>query len=154
MKKQILLTGLLFFSFVLMGQKSKLNSSSLTINNFEILGQTKTEILNKFGNPSSIKNVYLEMEDKQAEKFNYNGLTILLVDDFVNGFEITSPSFASTPNQIKVGDSVSVLSSIFPDSYKNRLNSGIHVDIEDQDFFLIFSYNNEFEIKKIALYQY
>ena len=135
------------------GQKSKINSKLLTVNNHLILGKTATEINSLFGNPARVENVYLEMEDKTGVKYKYDGFQIIFVDNSVSSFEISNAKFSFTSNNIKVGSSIDNLSSIFQESFDNRVNSGIQVELEDIDLFVVISYGADNVIKKIALHE-
>ena len=51
-------------------------------------------------------------------------------------------NYTFTSNNIKVGDNISTLQSIYPLSYANKNNGGLALPLEDMDLFFVISFNN------------
>ena len=85
--------------------------------------------------------------------YKYNGINFTIKENTVSTFRITSNKFNLTKHNIKIGDNISILKSIYPLSYENKINDGITLVLDDMDMFLVISYNNNI-IDKIALYTY
>ena len=70
-------------------------------------------------------------------------------------FEITGSQYSFTSHNIKVGDNISKLMSIYPKSYGNRRSSNtIGINIVDYDNFIIIEFNSSNIINLIALGSY
>ena len=100
------------------------NFDDFKINNVIDLRATEAEIVNSFGPYSTGKQrkEYWEMDDKWVTGRTYSGKGVFwVIDGAMESFEITGTGFSLyyQNHEIKIGDHINTLSTIFPLSYAN-----------------------------------
>jgi hypothetical protein len=93
------------------------------------------------------------MEEVNSKKYNYNGILFYVINNKIDSFEITNNNYSFTSNNLKIGNSISIIQTIYPLSFTNKKNNGITLPFNNIDKFIIISYNNNL-IEKIAVYDY
>lgn len=155
MKKIILIIYLTLVSANCKAQNNTIHSSEITINGTQFFGKEVSLVTQHFGQPNTIEDYYFEMDDVMSQKYNYNGIIFTAINNRTYSFEITGSNYTFTSNNIKVGDNISTLQSIYPLSYANKNNGGLALPLEDMDLFFVISFNNSTGlINKIAIYSY
>lgn len=79
-------------------------------------------------------------------EYKYNGLTVYVINNFVDSFILTDSVFSLSSNNIKIGNNISSIKNIFPNSYSYRKSDYLKLDIKDSDMFLTIEFN---QISKI-----
>ena len=154
MKKIIILTIVLLLNINCNSQNDIIGASSLTINNLTVLDKEKSFLLQNFGQPLSIEQEYLEMDNINAEKYLYSGILFYLVENKVYSFQILNNTYSITAHKIKIGDNINILQNIYPISYSNKKNGLIAINIIGYDRYIGIRYNSNNIIQKILLYNY
>jgi len=155
MKRIIILIGFLVLNINCKAQNNTIISGEITINGHGVFGNDVTLLVQYFGQPNSIEDYYYEMRELTAKKYIYNGILFYIVNERFDSFEITGSSHTFTVHNVKVGESIEKLQSIYPLSYANKSNGGLMLPLEDMDLFIVISFNTTNNlIKKIALYSY
>lgn len=150
MKKIILIVFIIAINFSCKAQKNKINSNELTINGINFIGNNVSLLIQHLGQPNAIEDFYLEMDEVMSQKYIYNGVSFTTVNNEVSSFEITSSSFSFTSHEIKVGDNINTLESIYPISYSNKGQNWLGLLISDKDYFItIFFDETTQQINKI-----
>ncbi len=153
MKKSLLIT-LMFISIQVMNAQSNiLNPEECSINGSAFLGKNVSFLHQTLGNPNVIEDYYFEMDEITSKKHLYNGATFYVVDGKVYSFEIFSSNYNFSNNNIKIGNSISVINNYYPTSFANRKDSAIKLNIKNLDRFVIISYENN-TIDKISIFSY
>lgn len=153
MKKTFLITILTLLTFNCKAQDI-IESNKLTINGVNLVGQNKSILIASFGNPTEIKKDFSEMDNTDMYIYKYNGINLTIIENKVSTFRITNSNYKFTKHNIKVGDNISVLKSVFPISYSKKNNKGLLLWLKDYDKNLFISYNNFNIIDGITLYTY
>lgn len=157
MKKIITITFIFFNVYIGSAQQQEqLYPSDLTINGILFSINSKTNvvslILKTFGKPDKIENYLFEMENIIGKKYSYkNGLVLYLINNTLESFEIIGKSYTFTSKNIKTGNPISSLKTIFPLSYSNRKNATMILNYENCDCRFLVEYNKNI-ISKIRLY--
>ena len=110
----------------------------LKINETITLGDSKEEVTGVLGDPDNIKPVHWEINDVMVNMYEYDHSTLSFLDNTLESFYIRDQSFVLThkDDEFKVGDSIDVLSAIFPVSFTHRFDNsmviyfGVEVDGE------------------------
>lgn len=153
MKKIILIT-ILIVSYSCKAQENKILSEDLTINGKLIFGMNKSDLILNFGTPTKIEKGFSEMDESDMYFYKYdNDLDFTLIDNTVDTFRVLSNKYNFTKHNIKIGDDINKLKSLYPLSYQNKSNDGIKLLFSDLDMFLIISFSNNI-IDKIYLHNY
>ena len=88
-------------------------------------------------------------------EYKYIGLNVYIINNFVESFVITKNTYLLTTNNIKIGNNISSIENIFPNSYKIRNRDYLKLDIEDSDMFLTIEFNPSLNnISKINIGNY
>jgi len=153
MKKIILILSIMIINISCKAQNNTINSTELTMNGINYLGNNVSLVTQYLGQPNTIENYYFEMNDEMSQKYHYNGVLFYILNNKVNSFEITTSNYSFSKYNIKIGDNIESLQTIFPLSFSNRTNNGLTIPLSDIDKFVIISYNNNL-IVKIAIYDY
>ncbi len=136
-------------------QSSQIQLKDLTINDLALLREDKTTLLDRLGSPSSIKDFHDEMNDENGKIYTYEGAKFFVQNDLIDSFEVTDQKFELTNHKIRIGDHISTLADPFPDSYLNRKNSGVQLEITQADLYVVISYEStDGKITKFAIYNY
>jgi hypothetical protein len=148
--KKILLLALILFSVKGLAQKNDalfLEQIMITTFSFE---QTERSLVSLIGKPETIGNYYNEIEDENWQEYSYSGNSFYFFGDKLIGFELRSAAFYFYNPIIKVGNSISGINSLFPNSYLNRGIVGdlgfvtIDISMPDgtiSDIFIVINYN-------------
>jgi hypothetical protein len=143
--KKIIFLIIVLVSFNCKSQDT-IEISKLSVNGVNILGKDKSLLTSNFGQPSEIISSYSEMDEDQMYEYKYFGLTVYVINNFVDSFVVTNSEFLLSPNNIKIGNNISSIENIFPISYSHRKRDYLKLDIKDSDMFLTIEFN---EISKI-----
>jgi len=135
-------------------QDNAIQSDWASINGHTVFKVSTDFLTQNFGPPNTVEDYFFEMENTMGEKYQYNGLLFYLVDDKVDSFEITNDQYEFTTNNIKVGQHIDALQSLYPNSFSNRRNGGIILPFEDVDYFVSINFNSDDIIEKIVLHDY
>ncbi|HEY0897615.1 MAG TPA: hypothetical protein VGE15_13740 [Sphingobacteriaceae bacterium] len=112
-----------------------------------------------FGAPSSSVQEYGEMDDITFTKSDYGGLTIWFDQGRTAYLDIETTAYGLVyKNQIiKVGNNISTLGSLFPNSYAARANEQIHIQLHAAgvmtDARIVIRFNQSDKIRDISLAQ-
>ena len=137
----ILVTLSLLINFTVEAQDYDFNLISvhdLKINETITLGDSKDDVTGLIGDPDNIKPVHWEINDVMVNVHKYDHSTLSFLDNTLESFYIKDQSFVLThkDDEFKVGDSIDLLSAIFPVSFTNRFDNsmviyfGVEVDGE------------------------
>jgi len=154
MKKIILILSVIVISYSCKAQKNTINSSESTINGINFLGNSVSLVTQHLGQPNTIEDYFFEMDDVMSQKYNYNGILFYIVNSKVDSFEITGNNYAFTSNNIKVGDNISTLQSIYPLSFANKGTDWLGLPFDDIDMYTTFFFNINNQITMIRLGSY
>lgn len=154
MKKLLLILSIILISFNCKAQDDIINYNNITINNIILAGQDKSILYQTLGQPVSNESYFFEIENKQGELIKYNGILFYTIDNRIVSFEITGSQYSFTSHNIRVGDNISKLKSIYPKSYENKRSNAIGINIVDYDMFIIVEFNSSNIINLIALGSY
>lgn len=139
--KKIIFIVIVLVSFNCKSQDT-IEMTKLSINGVNILGKDKSLLISNFGQPSEIISSYSEMDENQMYEYKYNGLTVYVINNFVDSFILTNSIFSLSPNNIKIGNNISSIENIFPYSYSNRKRDYLKLDIKNSDMFLTIEFNH------------
>ncbi len=131
-----------------------INISQVTVNGLHLIGKDKSVLIQNFGQPVSVSQEYWEMDDVNAEKYNYIGIAFYVVKNLVNLFSIKNNKYSFSPYNIKVGANFDKLQSIFPLSYKNRKGNSLAINIKDYNRYVVIDADSNNIITKISLFEY
>jgi hypothetical protein len=155
MKKIILIICLITISISCKAQDNTIHSSEIIINGTQFFGNNVSLVIQHFGQPNTIEDYYFEMQDVMTKKYRYNGILFTVISNQVYSFEITGSNYAFTSNNVKIGNNILTLQSIYPLSFINKSSDALSLGFSDIDRYIIISYNsNNNLIDKIALYSY
>lgn len=155
MKKIILIFSVIIISYSCKAQNNTLNSNEITINGINFFGNNVNLITQHFGQPNSIENYYYEIDDVMTYKYVYDSIIFTTINDITYSFEFTGGNYAFTNNNIKIGNNIHTLQSIYPLSFINKNSDALYLDFNDIDRYIMISYNPDNNlIDKIAIYSY
>ncbi|KYG71598.1 hypothetical protein EV198_2147 [Roseivirga ehrenbergii] len=134
-------------------------NQSISLDELLNIDENWSELKNKLGQPSTEK-----CEDQFVEQvcnFTYAGATVkytdLLGDFYLSKASFTKSSFVFRIKgvDVKVGDSISKLSNIFPNEYQKGLSSNrLLFHVADMDISLSFNFNpSTNKISEILIFQ-
>ncbi len=163
MKKLIITASILLIQWTCTAQKFEtIDTNELTINGVgftEYNGDSVIPlIVSTFGQPDAKKRYIDEYSDDIVEKYTYNtynnGLILYITGNYLALFTITGSSYTFTSHNIRVGDNISRLASIYPLSYENRFEyyseKIIQLDLDDTDNdIILFFYDSNDRIVRI-----
>jgi len=84
---------------------------------------SESAFITRFGAPSSSSTDYSEVDEANMNHYIYSGAQAWFMDNRLQALEFTSPDYnlvMSNGNSVKVGDPVSTLASMFPNSWAGR----------------------------------
>ena len=142
MKKLILIICLTAISICCKAQNA-IHSSEITINGIQFFGNNVSLVTQHFGQPNSIEDYFFEMDDVMSQKYIYNGILFYIVNSKVNSFEITGNNYAFTSNNIKVGNNINSLQSIYPNSFSNKKSDALIIRFNNIDRFICLLYTSD-----------
>lgn len=155
MKKIILIFNVIIISYSCKAQNNTLNSSEISINGINFFGNNVSLITQHFGQPNSIENYYYEIDDVMTYKYVYDSIIFTTINDITYSFEFTGGNYVFTSNNIKIGNNIHTLQSIYPLSFINKNSDALYLDFNDIDRYIMISYNPDNKlIDKIAIYSY
>lgn len=155
MKKLTLILAITLVSINSKAQGEIINYNEITINNIIRAGQDKSILYQTLGQPVSNESYYYEIEDKNGELLKYNGILFYILENKIESFEISGSQYSFTSNNLRIGDDITKLISIYPKSYENRKSSNvIGINIIDYDMYIIVKFNSNYKIELIALRSY
>ena len=99
--------------------------NQITINAFS-LQQTENSLITILGNPETIENYSNEVDGENWQDYKYSGNSFYFFNNKLVDFELKNDMFYFYNPMIKVGNHISEINSVFPNSY---LNKGIVSDI-------------------------
>ena len=162
MKKLIIIASILLIQWTCTAQKFEtIDPNELTINGVGFTGYNLDGdsviplIVSTFGQPDAKKRFVDEYSDDIVEKYTYNnGLILYITGNYLDIFTITGSSYTFTSHNIRVGDNISRLASIYPLSYENRYEyyseKIIQLDLDDTDNdIILFFYGSNNRITRI-----
>lgn len=142
--KEIFIISILLLSLNCKSQDDSISLNEITINGFVVLNETGNSLIQNFGNPNSTENYFYEMKNVLGEKYVYNnGLTLYLIDEKVVSFELTCSNYNFTSNNINIGDSITSLQNIYPNSFINRGENYMGLNVHNCDCFLSINFNSQ-----------
>ena len=167
MKKLIITASILLIQWTCTAQKSNtIDPNKLTINGVGFTGYNLDGdsdiplIVSTFGQPDEKEDYFYEMDDVMAKVYIYtNGLELTIVENRLDVFSIVGSSYRFTSHNIRVGDNISRLASIYPLSYENRFEYysekiiQLQVDVMTNGFILFF-YDSNNRITRIEMRVY
>lgn len=99
--------------------QTKINATSIKINNIEVIGKNITNVINILGQPIKIQKSFSEMDEVDMFIYSYNGLILYVKNNLIDDFEISNNTYTFS-NNIKVGDDIYKLENFYPDKlFKN-----------------------------------
>ena len=116
--------------------------NTLTLNNIEFLGKSKSFLFSNLGQAINYEVIKSEMDNKNMCIYKYNGANFIIVDDIVDSFEINNSNFSFTSSNIKIGDNIDTLKTIYPLSFDNKSSKHLSIQIMDTDMYVSFHYNS------------
>lgn len=119
--------------------------NALQINNKIGYNSTPNDIVNLYGTPASISDVYWEMRDVTVKYYHYNGAIFMIMDGTLESFELTSPHwFLSTGHmQLQVGQSINEINNFYPKAYLTREKGHLVITLGLGDTeYLLVKYNS------------
>ena len=117
------------------------DNSNVTINGVKVLGEDKSILTSKFGEPSKIIKDYSEADEENMYVYHYSGFEVYVINDLVDSFEIVNNNYKFTVSNIKIGDNISVIKNKFPKSYKERKKDYLIIDLKEADKFVSLEFN-------------
>ncbi len=123
--------------------------TDLNINGIS-LEQTSNSLEEKMGRPDTVSNYESEMDNETWKDYQYKGNSFYCYENKWIGFELRNGNFCFFKPEIKVGNSIELVQSSFPNSYKNKeiLNGlgFVIIDIKDEedkisDSFVVLNYD-------------
>ena len=161
---------ILLLLFVLASCGSQENQKNINVANassfsfFEVrsgnrvpLSATEENIAYAFGEPTVIRSAVASTNSYPCSRWIYNGASINVQAGRMVDFMVNTDDFACAFNGtvIKVGENVSNLKKVFPNSYSakspNRMLIGLHFNGEPINSRIQFDYNSENRITAITL---
>jgi len=156
MKKIKFLLPLIFaITIACNGQVNTLALNDLTINNVQVIGKDKSILTQNFGEPLSIEELFFETDDLYVKKYSYSGISYIIMEDIVKYFEISGSNFSFTKHNIKIGNNINTLESIYPASYLNKGVDFLSFVIDGFDLYVTIYFNKKTNlITKIRMGSY
>jgi hypothetical protein len=139
--KKIIIIILFTISFNCKSQNI-VDVNTLTLNNIELLGKSKSFLFSNLGQPIDFEAIESEMDDKNMYIYKFNGANFIIIDDIVDSFEINNSNFLFTSNNIKIGDNIDTLNSVYPLSFNNKSSKHLSIQIMNTDMYVSFHYNS------------
>lgn len=139
--KKIIIIILFTISFNCKSQNI-VDVNTLTLNNIEFLGKSKSFLFSNLGQPMDFEIIESEMHNKKMYIYKFNGANFIIIDDIVDSFEINNSNFSFTSNNIKVGDNIDTLNSVYTLSFDNKSSKHLSIQIMDTDMYVSFHYNS------------
>ncbi len=133
---------------------NSINFSNQTINGQFFLGKGKSVLTQNFGEPQSISKEYWETEHDTAVMYHYKGVVFYVVKNLVYSFTINSARYSFSHYNIKVGENIDKLKTLFPTSYKNRKGNSIILNIKGNDCYVQIDADSNNIITKIDMGDY
>lgn len=121
------------------------------------LSATEGNITSAFGNPDSIGSSLAESKNDPLIKWVYKGAVISLQSGRMVNINLKTASFglAFKGASVKVGENISKLKSIFPESFSvkslNQLMVGLHYNGELINSHILVAFSNSGRITRICL---
>jgi hypothetical protein len=112
--------------------------------------QTSNSLEEKMGRPDTVSDYESEADNETWKDYQYKGNSFYCYENKWIGFELRNGNFYFFKPEIKVGNSIELVQSSFPNSYKNKeiLNGlgFVIIDIKDgedkiSDSFVVVNYN-------------
>jgi hypothetical protein len=139
--KKIIIIILFTISFNCKSQNI-VDVNTLTLNNIELLGKSKSFLFSNLGQPIDFEAIESEMDYKNMYIYKFNGANFIIIDDIVDSFEINNSNFLFTSNNIKIGDNIDTLNSVYPLSFNNKSSKHLSIQIMNTDMYVSFHYNS------------
>lgn len=130
--KIYIILALCFFVSNGLSAQDKLEQTKFKISNSLIIGSSKSSVISTLGAPDQTSSEYWEISDKTVEKIRYNLSLLYFYQDKLERFDINDSQVILYYNgvQVRVGNLISSISSLFPNSYARRTyNNGANVII-------------------------
>lgn len=142
MKRYFSIFLILFLTFnanaqkkVIISEVDIINQKDFTINGYLLISDKKLDVSKVFGKPDNVKDLYLEMSEIMAKDYIFkDGIEITLANNKLKYFNITSDKYGFSVYDIKVGDSIDGLKSIFPNSYLNIKGNAMALYLSFADY--------------------
>ena len=110
------------------------------------LGDSVSILIKKVGEPDSSKFQMNEFSNNPFKVLFYDNAKFYAENNIFTGFDIKNPTYKISSLNISVGDNVSKLENIFPDSYKKYKTNNdnfVRVRINQTDSYLLFEILND-----------
>lgn len=137
-----------------LGQIDTISKNDITVNHNIVLGMNTENFTTLFGIPFSTRNEYLEMSDKNALIYQYNGGTFWFVDSSLYYFRIYGSEFSVFNSSITVNQNINATELLFPLSFLHKSNNSLIINIIEYDRFISIEYNDFNWITSIEVNSY
>jgi len=145
------MTLLSIVSFLLTFQVNLLDNLTLEQAAIEGLefGMSTEQIFAKLGTPNRIDTLIDEIGDGlEFQQLKYDDLTLSVKNGVIEDYDLRTGKHHLKFNSLRVCDPRSKVESLFPNSYKNKWESGpnsqtIDVTVNNADYFLKIVFNNQ-----------
>ena len=109
------------------------------------LGDSTKKVVKLFGAADSMSTVFNEMEEENTVIYHYAGCSIELSNGHVSGFDINQRGVCFYDNIFCVGDGLTKLKSMFPNSYENWKDGkdSFKVCVKDSDSYVVIGILNK-----------
>jgi hypothetical protein len=158
---------ILFIIFILSikinAQNNIINYDDLKINTTSLETLSKNSILSSLGFSSNATNYVSEMTNESFLKYSLNNNFILFENEKMVGFSLDDATFYFINPNIKVGNNINSIATIYPLSFNNRElinNLGFIIinlslgDNSPSDEFVVINYDTSGVIRSIHLGEY
>ncbi len=142
---------IIILSFSCKAQNDSITTNLGTINSLNVFKASSDFLTENFGEPENIEEYFYEMENTQGSIYHYSGLLFYVVNNTVEGFEISTNEYVFTANNVKVGNNIDTLEFIYPNSYSNKSDGNLIILFSNADYYISVYYDLNNIINKISL---
>lgn len=139
--------NIIIFTIIFTSRAPTINSvveNSLKINAVIELNYSASELTAIIGRPTSISSEYWATTEENVEKYNYSNTYFQFVDGQLKSFKLCSSQYSLKVGSyaIEIGSSINGLVSSFPDSYSNKSDGYMSINIQPGDYqYILIEYD-------------
>jgi len=120
---------------------NSIDKDIITINNTIMFNSSTSELITIFDNPSSTSSELWETSEENVEVYHYLNTNFQFVNNQLKSFKLCSSNYELRLGStlIKVGNNIDDLQTVLNDSYNNKSNEymAININLGDSEFITI-----------------
>ena len=123
---------------------NSVNKNDILINELIVFNFNPSELNEVLGSPSSITSDYWELTEEVVEVYNYSNAQFQFIENELKSFKLCSSDYSLTARSsiITIGNLINDLQPDFPNSFKNKSNGYMAININSGDFeYILIEYD-------------